>query len=578
MGSWEWLWLMVSFFLRLLVTVQVVVITTVFVLLRSYNPTQEKRYHEGQDVLGRKDRGPFELSACRADSNHSAPSCDNPFENTTWHLTLYERLKLAIMSATVLPLRVLGLVSATLSIWLLLAVLVKLRLFALARLASSCTARVMLFCLGFHHISVTGTRATGVGAIVSNHISFLDGMVWVAVAAPRIFAEQSNFKGGFLLLVARALNIVTFDRGGAESRKAARATMAQAASEAVAGRAPPILVFPEGTTHNSKVMITFKDGAFAPGLPVQPALMRYKFRHCDPCWVSSGPGLPMLVFKLMCQVANSLEVEFLPVHRPSQEERDSSLAFARGVQLQMATAMGVPTTEHSLEDLQLQMAAIKASLPCEVGVIGYSAIRDAFGVDAAQIKDQMLVFKNMQGGAAGRVSCDEFVESFERAFHRPSGGQTRMLQEFFERLTDGQPTLDFRKFLIGLALVPDPQKESQQEGSPARGVSPTQLPSFEEVLARYRSQAYIRLVFAAFAASEDHVVKWREFEDQWLWLYPHRQDESGNSVRATFEEIGGEGDTLSFESFCAYCERHPVFERQLRQAFFGRVSSEFSPH
>merc|ERR1719356_1917998 len=134
----------------------------------------------------------------------------------------------------------------------------------------------------------------------------------------------------------------------------------------------------------------------------------------------------------------------------------------------MAEAMGVPTTEHSVEDLQLQVAAIKASFPAEVGVIGYSAIKDAFGADTAQIKDHMMVFKHMQGDATGGVSCEEFVESFERAFHKPSKNQTRMLQEFFDRLTDGQPTLDFRKFLIGLALVPDPQKESQQDDSMAR--------------------------------------------------------------------------------------------------------------
>jgi len=222
MGLWE-----AADFLRLLVTVQVVVATTVFFLLRSYNPTQEKRYHEGQDVTGRKDRGPFELSSCREPLlRTNSPTCENPFENTTWHLTLYERLKLSIMAVTVLPLRVLGLVGTTLAIWGVLAVLVKLQLFTLARLSSSFTARVMLFFIGFHHISVKGAQATGVGAIVSNHISFLDGVVWIAVAAPRIFAEGSNIKGCFLLLVAKALNIVCFDRGGAESRKAARATMA----------------------------------------------------------------------------------------------------------------------------------------------------------------------------------------------------------------------------------------------------------------------------------------------------------------------------------------------------------------
>jgi lysophosphatidylcholine acyltransferase/lyso-PAF acetyltransferase len=38
---------------------------------------------------------------------------------------------------------------------------------------------------------------------------------------------------------------------------------------------PQIFIFPEGTCTNGKVMIDFKPGAFYPGVPVQPVLIRY---------------------------------------------------------------------------------------------------------------------------------------------------------------------------------------------------------------------------------------------------------------------------------------------------------------
>lgn len=38
---------------------------------------------------------------------------------------------------------------------------------------------------------------------------------------------------------------------------------------------PPLLLFPEGTCTNRQALITFKAGAFIPGKPVQPIVIRY---------------------------------------------------------------------------------------------------------------------------------------------------------------------------------------------------------------------------------------------------------------------------------------------------------------
>jgi lysophosphatidylcholine acyltransferase/lyso-PAF acetyltransferase len=560
---------------RFLVSLQVIGATTVFFLLGAYNPKNTKRYHEAREALGKKDKGPFDLPANR--EGFAAKSCENPFENTTWLLTWYERVKLSIMAVTVFPMRLLGAVSAVASAWLMASVLLKMRLQSVAKLVVALAARVFLFCFGFYHIPITGRQADGVGAIVSNHSSFLDGFVWVAISTPRIFAEQSNFQGALMQVFMKALKVVCFDRSGRESRKMARETMAAAAAEACAGAAPPILVFPEGTTHNSKVIITFKDGAFTPGLPVQPALLRYKFEHCDPTWVFAGPGMPMLIFRLMCQVVNKLEVEFLPVCTPSEEERANSYKFAHSVQLKMAEALGVPVTENSVEDVQLQMAAVKAHLPPEVGVVGYSAIREAFSVDTKQVKEHMLVFKEMAGVGAAGVSCEEFVDCFRRAFHSPTEAQAKLLREFFLKLTDGQESLDFRKFLVGLALVDD--RDSDGKDTPTPMSEATSPPRFETYIEKYRERMYAQLAFAAFASTSDDSVSWTEFKDLWLWLYPSQSSDGHDeedSVRKQFEEIGGEGETLTFEKFSDHAERHPHFEKRLRQAFFSRISAQLS--
>ena len=47
---------------------------------------------------------------------------------------------------------------------------------------------------------------------------------------------------------------------------------------------PQVLIFPEGCTTNGKCVITFKHGAFSPGLPVQPIAIRFPYKHFDPTW------------------------------------------------------------------------------------------------------------------------------------------------------------------------------------------------------------------------------------------------------------------------------------------------------
>lgn len=599
----------------------------IFVKLNSYNAQHEKLFKRAEASSAKPTASLFELPAFRR-----ATTTQAPFENTTWRLTRYEQIKLSIVSVTLFPPRLIGFLSTFFWTFVFVALFEKLGLHRLAKFSSACGCRLVLYCFGIYWIEVKGRPASGVGAIVSNHTNFCDGFVWAAMTTPRIFAEKSNFQGPFWKVFADALDVVLFDRTSQESRRGARQIMADAGKEAVEGRAAPILVFPTGTTTNSKVMITFKDGAFAPGLPVQPALLRYHFKHCDPAWVFSGPSTAMLVWRMMSQIVNWLTIEFLPVATPTDMEKKEPSLYARRVQEQVAKAMDVPMTEHSVEDLQLQFAAVKANLPAEAGVVGFSALKDVFSVNAKQIKEQMRVFKEMDNQGTGMVTFEEFVDCFRRGFHEPSTDQTALLQEFFFQLTGGPPTLDFRKFLIGLALVNENEKSEEQ-------ATATKMP-----VDQMKGKIYAQLAFAAFAAENDDRISWREFSELWNWLHPSgvkdadearaaasaslestmpsasssasllsdpssptlrergstsrgsswtcfsalmpskqekpqltAEEEVQKAARKVFVQIGGEkAEVIHWDEFSGYAEKNPDFEKRLRQAFFSRVATDLA--
>lgn len=46
------------------------------------------------------------------------------------------------------------------------------------------------------------------------------------------------------------------------------------------------MLFPEGTTSNGRFMLSFQNGAFVPGYPVQPVVVRYPYVHFDQSWYS----------------------------------------------------------------------------------------------------------------------------------------------------------------------------------------------------------------------------------------------------------------------------------------------------
>ena len=80
-------------------------------------------------------------------------------------------------------------------------------------------------------------------------------------------------------------------------------------------RYPLFIVAPEGTTKHKHCLLTFAKGAFAPGLPVMPVLLKYSSVRFNPGW-----GIVYTAwhfFRVFNQFKNNVEVEVLPIYYPS---------------------------------------------------------------------------------------------------------------------------------------------------------------------------------------------------------------------------------------------------------------------
>ena len=52
-----------------------------------------------------------------------------------------------------------------------------------------------------------------------------------------------------------------------------------------------VALFPEGTTTNRKCLISFKTGAFQPGVPVQPVVVKWPNHFDCVTWAFVGPSV-----------------------------------------------------------------------------------------------------------------------------------------------------------------------------------------------------------------------------------------------------------------------------------------------
>lgn len=241
-------------------------------------------------------------------------------------------------------------------------------------------SRVMLFVFGFYWIHESyqpidlngnsnnehGSKEQAEelerpGAVVSNHISYLDILYHMSFSFPSFVAKRSVAKLPLVGLISKCLGCVYVQR---ESKspdfKGVSGVVNERIRESHHNKSAPImLLFPEGTTTNGDFLLPFKSGAFLSGAPVQPVILRYPYQRLSPAWDSISGARHVIL--LLCQFVNYMEATWLPVYYPSQQEKDDPRLYAENVRRLMAHEGNLILSDIGLAEKRVYHAALNGN-------------------------------------------------------------------------------------------------------------------------------------------------------------------------------------------------------------------------
>ncbi|CAN6215653.1 unnamed protein product [Urochloa humidicola] len=255
------------------------------------------------------------------------------------------------------------------------------------------SARCILFSFGYHWIRKKGRPAPRELApiVVSNHISYIEPIFFFYELFPTIVSSESHDALPFVGTIIRAMQVIYVDRFSPASRKAA---VNEIKRKAACNSFPRVLLFPEGTTTNGRFLISFQHGAFIPGYPVQPVVIRYPHVHFDQSW--GNISLLKLMFKMFTQFHNFMEVEYLPVVYPPEIKQENALHFAENTSHAMARALNVLPTSYSYGDSMIMARAVEAGkVNCSSYMVEMAWVKDMYGVNTAEAMELLEHFLAM---------------------------------------------------------------------------------------------------------------------------------------------------------------------------------------
>ncbi|KAH7277317.1 hypothetical protein KP509_39G045200 [Ceratopteris richardii] len=368
---------------------------------------------------------------------------------------------------------------------------------------------VMFFVFGYYWIPVKGKCAPRdvSPVIVCNHISFVEPLFIFSAHLPVILSAKENAELPLVGAFLEALQIIPVDRTSPESRHSAAG---QIKRRAIDNAWPHVAIFPEGTTTNGKVLVCFKTGAFSPGLPVQPMVVRYS--NINPAWVNSGPYIALLY--LMTQPINFMKVEYLDVCVPTSHEMAHPHSFADRVRRNMAQALGVQVTEHTFLDAKLAIEAVKLHQPADLTLAEFGIMERLFHLDYGTAKACLQKFSSMDVTHSGYLRIDEFLN----ALNLPLTPSTREVFQLFD--TGDRGYINFREFVAGMAFLSSQTTFSSVVEAAFRAcdrdhdgsLSQSEVErSLKNIFPEIKADV-IKKLFDALDLDQNGIISWEEFQ------------------------------------------------------------------
>ncbi|XP_034249443.1 lysophosphatidylcholine acyltransferase isoform X2 [Thrips palmi] len=386
----------------------------------------------------------------------------NPFVHRLEFASTYEKIKTALLTVTVLPLRVLAIAVLLVLAWLLACVGLiglseeDLRTKPMTGWRKTVRGWISVlgrlsYEMGGMSLVVKGRQAAREEApvlVAAPHSTFLDAGIVYLTGYPSIICRKESGRNVWLRKLINYTQPVYVWREDPLSRQKSIKEIVQRATSAADW--PQVLIFPEGTCTNRSCLITFKHGAFYPGVPVQPVCIRYPNKLDTVTWTWEGPGALKLLWMTLTQPHSSCEIEFLPVYRPSEEEKKNPKLYAQNVRRIMARALDVPVSDYTYNDCRLLSRVKQMRLARTANLLEVHKLRAKLGLNESCAEERLLT-ERPHGPNALDWSAVTLVQFADCLCVDAKDPATLHLFQLYEK--DGAGVVDLREYLLGVLAV-----------------------------------------------------------------------------------------------------------------------------
>ncbi|KAK2720995.1 hypothetical protein QYM36_004772 [Artemia franciscana] len=380
----------------------------------------------------------------------------HPFYNRIF-LSVLDKIRIALFTILVLPIRLIGVAICVAVCWILSVAGTygvtekEIRDYPLEgkrRLVGkylSFFGRLGFWFFGVR-VQVKGEQATRQEApvlVVAPHSSFTDLVIGMWMGLPHLVCRAEESRSLLVGSIMKYSQPVYVVRDDANSRQNTLKEMIRRATSSADWR--QVMVFPEGTCTNRKAVITFKPGAFYPGVPVQPVCLRYAGSEDTISWTWDGPGVLKILWLTLTKTITTMTIEFLPSVVPSEKEKLDPNLFAENVQLLMARHLGVPVADYSFDDAQLVAKSKELGLPSCVGLLNARSVKIENGINQKMLKGELLEkFASIADKELGTItlmslSCYLGIEEESKSLIK--------LLNFFDKDFSGY--VNFKNYILG---------------------------------------------------------------------------------------------------------------------------------